>query len=77
MACLSIFRDPDGHRLEIILPPMQYMDQEEDTRVWNSAQKHMIVPWGQPASKSWLEEASLFTNVEINDKDNLARWVSR
>ena len=71
------FRDPDGHRLEIILPPMQYMDQDEETRVWNSADKHMIVPWGQPASKSWLEEASLFTNVEINDKDNLARWVSR
>ena len=71
------FRDPDGHRLEIIMPPMQYMDQDEEIRVWNSAHKHMIVPWGQPASKSWLEEASLFTNVEINDKDNLARWVSR
>jgi catechol 2,3-dioxygenase len=70
------FRDPDGHRLELILPPMQYMDDEEETHVWNSAQKNMIVPWGPPASKRWLEEATTFTGVASGGGDQ-ARWSSR
>ena len=71
------FRDPDGHRLELILPPMQFMDLDEETRVWSSAEKHMIVPWGPAAPKRWLEEASLFTGVPLDAHENLARWTSR
>ena len=71
------FRDPDGHRLELILPPMQFMDLDEETRIWSSADKHMIVPWGPAASKRWLEEATLFTGVSLDPNDNLARWTSR
>jgi catechol 2,3-dioxygenase len=71
------FRDPDGHRLELILPPIQYMDVEEKTRVWNSVDKHMIVPWGGAAPKRWLEEATPFTGVPLSATDNLARWTSR
>jgi catechol 2,3-dioxygenase len=55
------FRDPDGHRLELILPPMQYMDAEEETRTWSAAEKHQIVPWGAPAPQRWREEATPFT----------------
>ena len=71
------FRDPDGHRLELILPPMQYMDAEEETRIWSSADKHMIVPWGQAASKRWLEEATPFTGISVDDTGGPARWSSR
>lgn len=71
------FRDPAGHRLELILAPMQVMDPEEPTRIWTSADKHMIVPWGSSAPKRWLEEATAFTGVPLNTQDNLARWASR
>lgn len=71
------FRDPDGHRLELILPPFQYMDVEESTRIWNSADRKMIVPWGGSAPKSWLEEATPFTGVPLNATDNMARWTAR
>ncbi|MEZ2127778.1 MULTISPECIES: VOC family protein [unclassified Sinorhizobium] len=70
------FRDPMGHRLELILPPMQYMDQEEETRIWTASEKHMIVPWGGPAPQRWREEATVFTGVPLSG-DSLARWTSR
>jgi catechol 2,3-dioxygenase len=70
------FRDPDGHRLELILPPMQYMDAEEETRVWSAAEKHQIVPWGAPAPQRWREEATGFTGVPLSAEGDLARWVS-
>jgi catechol 2,3-dioxygenase len=73
----TYFRDPDGHRMELILAPMQYMDVEEETRVWSSAEKHMIVPWGQGAPKRWLEEATHFTGVPLDTSENIARWSSR
>lgn len=71
------FRDPDGHRIELILAPMQFIDAEEPTRVWNSADKHMIVPWGPSAPQRWLEEATVFTGVALDKTDNMARWASR
>ena len=71
------FRDPDGHRLELILPPMQFIDLEEETRVWSSAEKHMIVPWGPAATQRWREEATHFTGVPLDDSANIARWTSR
>lgn len=70
------FRDPSGHRLELILPPMQYMDVEEQTRIWSAGEKHMIVPWGAPAPQRWREEATHFTDVPLSD-GALARWTSR
>lgn len=73
----TYFRDPDGHRLELILPPMQFMDAEEETRIWTSAEKNLIVPWGPPASKRWLEEATHFTGVALSAEGDLARWSSR
>lgn len=70
------FRDPDGHRLEMILPPMQFMDAEEPTHVWSSVEKHQIVPWGAPASQRWREEATPFTDVALSTEGDPARWVS-
>lgn len=69
------FRDPDGHRIELILPPMQIMDPDEPQKVWSNAEKHMIVPWGGPASQRWREEATAFTGVEVGG-GNMARWVA-
>ncbi len=68
------FRDPDGHRIENILPPMQIMDPDEPVAIWSSDQKEKIVPWGQPAPMRWREEASLFTGVPLGDEGDVARW---
>ncbi|KMK65169.1 VOC family protein [Puniceibacterium sp. IMCC21224] len=70
------FRDPDGHRIELILPPMQIMDPDEPPKVWSNADKHMVVPWGGPASQRWREEATLFTGVPLSTDGDLARWVA-
>ena len=69
------FRDPDGHRLEFILPPMQIMDPDEPCAVWSSTEKHKIVPWGQPAPLRWREEATLFTGVALSEEGERARWA--
>lgn len=70
------FRDPDGHRIEFILPPMQFMDADEPTAVWSTEEKHKIVPWGQPAPQRWREEATSFTGVQVSQEGALARWVA-
>ena len=70
------FRDPDGHRIEFILSPMQIMDPDEPVAVWSAAEKHKIVPWGQPSPQRWREEATLFTGVPLGAQGTLARWTS-
>jgi len=69
-------RDPDGHRIELIMPPMQVIDAEEPTRVWDAADKGRIVPWGGPASNRWREEATPFSGVPLSAEGALARWVA-
>jgi catechol 2,3-dioxygenase len=69
------YRDPDGHRIELILPPMQYMDGEEPQHRWNAREKGGVVPWGEPASQRWREEATHFTGVPLLE-GSIGRWVS-
>ena len=38
------FRDPDGHRIELGLPPIQYMDAEELPNAWDSTQGASLIP---------------------------------
>jgi catechol 2,3-dioxygenase len=69
------FRDPDGHRIEFIVPPMQFMDPEDQPNTWNSTQSVSLVPWGQGAPQRWREEMSLFKGIEPSG-GTLARWTS-
>ena len=71
------FRDPDGHRMEFILPPMQFMDPDEPSAVWSTVEKHKIVPWGQPAPQRWREEATLFTGVPLSEDGDIGRWTAK
>jgi catechol 2,3-dioxygenase len=56
----AYFRDPDGHRTELLLPAIQVTDIE-DTPV-----RRTVVPgcntnmWGDPPPTSWVEEAASF-----------------
>jgi catechol 2,3-dioxygenase len=69
------FRDPDGHRIENILPPMQFMDPEDVPNAWNSTDAVSLVPWGPGAPQKWREEMTLFAGIESTG-GTLARWTS-
>jgi catechol 2,3-dioxygenase len=56
------FRDPDGHRVEILPPPYQTGDIDDQPIGWHRANRHS---WDQPAPKSWLYEITKFEGVEI------------
>ncbi|MHB8285754.1 MAG: VOC family protein [Caulobacteraceae bacterium] len=69
------FRDPDGHRIEFGLPPMQFIDPEDGPNVWNSTQGVSLVPWGGGPPQRWREEMTNFAGIEPAG-GTLARWTS-
>jgi catechol 2,3-dioxygenase len=69
------FRDPDRHRIEFILPPMQFMDAEDLPNVWDSTQSVSLVPWGAGPPQRWREEMTKFAGIEPSG-GTLARWTS-
>jgi catechol 2,3-dioxygenase len=71
----TYFRDPDGNRIEFILPPMQYIDPEDQPNVWDSTDGVSLVPWGSGPPQRWREEMTLFEGHEPGG-GTLARWTS-
>jgi catechol 2,3-dioxygenase len=69
------FRDPDGHRLEFILPPMQMIDLEESASAWSAADASALIPWGPPPPERWARESSPFTGIDSGDPA-AGRWHS-
>ena len=69
------FRDPDGHRIELILPPMQFIDAEDLPNTWNSTQSASLVPWGGGPPQRWREEMSAFDGI-VATGGTMARWTS-
>jgi catechol 2,3-dioxygenase len=70
------FRDPDGHRIELGLPPMQYMDAEELPNTWDSTQGSALIPWGAAPPQRWREELTLFEGYDVG-ADAGARWMPK
>jgi catechol 2,3-dioxygenase len=58
------FRDPAGHRVEILPPPIQLVDIDEEPRCWARAERFT---WDLPATRKWLYEATPFAGVDIED----------
>jgi len=58
------FRDPAGHRVEILPPPIQLIDIDEEPTCWAKAERFT---WDLPAPSKWLYEATPFTGVEIEE----------
>ncbi|ODT76903.1 MAG: hypothetical protein ABS76_29485 [Pelagibacterium sp. SCN 64-44] len=56
------FRDPDGHRVEILTPPIQMGDSEDEPMRWHRGNRHS---WEYPAPKSWLYEGTRFEGAPI------------
>jgi catechol 2,3-dioxygenase len=59
-------RDPDGHRVELLLPPIVYMDGDDPPAVWDvRTLKHPVESWGLPPRASWVTQHSRFLDCEV------------
>jgi catechol 2,3-dioxygenase len=58
------FRDPDGHRVEILPPPIQMIDLDDEPARWHSGNRFT---WDLPPPKKWLHEATPFKDTPVRD----------
>jgi catechol 2,3-dioxygenase len=58
------FRDPDGHRVEILPPPVQFIDLDDAPRRWHSGNRFT---WDLPPPKKWLHEATPFQGTPVRE----------
>jgi catechol 2,3-dioxygenase len=58
----TYFRDPAGHRVEILLAPPQVIDIEEAPQGWDETNRY---GWSPPPPRSWIDEASPFPGVPL------------
>ncbi len=58
----AYMRDPDGHRVEILPPPIQMGDVDDAPEMHDRPGSGS---WEQPPPKSWLFEASRFADVPV------------
>lgn len=67
------FRDPDGHRVEILPPPIQIIDFENAPVKWHSGNRFT---WDLPPPKTWLFEATPFRDVPLRKPKATERLFS-
>jgi catechol 2,3-dioxygenase len=58
-------RDPDGHRTELLLPGIQIIDIDDEPMMCPVKPNANSNLWGLPAPKSWVEEATNFADVPV------------
>jgi catechol 2,3-dioxygenase len=59
-------RDPDRHRVELLLPPIVYMDGDDPPTTFDvGSVKSPQVAWGLPPRRSWLATRSRFLDCEV------------
>ena len=58
--------DPDGHRCELLLPPIVYMDRDDEPHVWDViTTERATEAWGLPPRESWFSHRSMFNGVKV------------
>jgi catechol 2,3-dioxygenase len=58
------FRDPDGHRVELVLEAPHHMtDLEQEPVRWDAAARANTMDWGFPPTRAWFDEATNFAGV--------------
>jgi catechol 2,3-dioxygenase len=58
------FRDPDGHRVEILPPPIQLIDLDDKPVRWHSGNRFT---WDFPPPKRWLLETTPFKDTTLRE----------
>ena len=61
-------RDPDGHRIELLLPPVQVIDIDDEPVRYEVKPVNTNV-WGLPPPRSWFEEASPLAGAMVSAPD--------
>jgi catechol 2,3-dioxygenase len=56
--------DPDGHRVELLSPPYQLIDLEDEPYGWSTEHDDIRNLWGPDPPESWLSEATHFYGIE-------------
>jgi catechol 2,3-dioxygenase len=56
--------DPDGYRVELLGPPYQFIDLEEEPLGWSTESDDVRSLWGPPPPDSWFTTAAHFGEVE-------------
>jgi catechol 2,3-dioxygenase len=58
--------DPDGHRVELLLPPIVYMDGDDPPAIWDVTKIAKVTEaWGLPPRASWFAKRSPFAGCEV------------
>lgn len=57
-------RDPDGHRVEILPPPITIIDLDDGPARWHSGNRFT---WDLPPPKKWLHEATHFRDTPLRE----------
>jgi catechol 2,3-dioxygenase len=58
------FLDPDGHRVELLLPPAVLMDADDGPVIWDLTKVRRVTEsWGLPPRQQWLRHRSPFADV--------------
>ena len=75
MRCSFIFRDPDGHRIELFIGHYQAIDDHQPMR-WDLSNTRRSQLWGLPARSSWFFEATEFVDVVPSNSELSASPVT-
>jgi len=59
-------RDPDGHRVELLLPAVQIIDIDDEPVRYDLEGTNTNL-WGPPPPRSWFEEASPFAGAKVRE----------
>ena len=57
-------RDPDGHRVELLLPPVQIIDIDDEPVRYDLKGGNTNL-WGPPPPRSWFEECSALIGAKV------------
>lgn len=61
----TYLRDPDGHRIELVLEAPHLMtDLENEPVRWNAERRKNAIDWGNPPPRRWYDDATHFPGVE-------------
>ncbi len=60
-------RDPDLHRVELFTSDYLTVDPDLEPYRWSLRDPQRQTLWGHPAPKSWFEEGSVFTGVQVRE----------
>lgn len=67
--------DPDGHRIEFYCSDYQTVDPDHEPIRWDLKDPQRQTLWGAPAPRSWFEDGSAFTGIDVRAPDLAAEPI--